>query len=504
MNNFIEVFQNRQHELFQALMEHIQISFVALFFAVLIAVPLGIYLTKKARIAESIIGIAAMLQTIPSLALLGLFIPLLGIGTTPAIIALVIYALLPILRNTYTGIKEVDASLIEAAMAMGMNTRKRLLKVELPLAMPIIMAGIRTAMVLIIGTATLAALIGAGGLGDLILLGIDRNNSELILLGAIPAALLAILFDIILRGIQRLSYKKSLLTIGIIAVLTIGISDFPNLMGGNQDKLVIGGKLGSEPEILINMYKILIEDETDLTVELKPSLGKTTFLFNALVSGDIDIYPEFTGTIITQFLEDTPLSNDKQEVYEQARSGLLENNNLVLLEPMNYNNTYALAVSEAFAEEYGVESISDLQGIESEVRAGFTLEFTDREDGYLGIQELYGLEFPNLVTMEPKLRYSAVEQNNINLLDAYSTDSELRRYNLTVLEDDLELFPPYQGAPLLRKETLEKYPELEGILNQLAGKITDDEMREMNYQVAVEGRSAVEVAREFLEEEGIR
>ncbi len=504
MNNFIEVFQNRQHELFQALMEHIQISFVALFFAVLIAVPLGIYLTKKARIAESIIGIAAMLQTIPSLALLGLFIPLLGIGTTPAIIALVIYALLPILRNTYTGIKEVDASLIEAAMAMGMNTRKRLLKVELPLAMPIIMAGIRTAMVLIIGTATLAALIGAGGLGDLILLGIDRNNSELILLGAIPAALLAILFDIILRGIQKLSYKKSLLTIGIIAVLTIGISVVPNLMGGNQDKLVIGGKLGSEPEILINMYKILIEEETDLTVELKPSLGKTTFLFNALVSGDIDIYPEFTGTIITQFLEDAPLSNDKQEVYEQARSGLLENNDLVLLEPMNYNNTYALAVSEAFAEEHGVESISDLQGIESEVRAGFTLEFTDREDGYLGIQELYGLEFPNLVTMEPKLRYSAVEQNDINLLDAYSTDSELRRYNLTVLEDDLELFPPYQGAPLLRKETLEKYPELEGILNQLAGKITDDEMREMNYQVAVEGRSAVEVAREYLEEEGIR
>ena len=504
MNNFIEVFQNRQHELFQALMEHIQISFVALFFAVLIAVPLGIYLTKKARIAESIIGITAMLQTIPSLALLGLFIPLLGIGTTPAIIALVIYALLPILRNTYTGIKEVDASLIEAAMAMGMNTRKRLLKVELPLAMPIIMAGIRTAMVLIIGTATLAALIGAGGLGDLILLGIDRNNSELILLGAIPAALLAILFDIVLRGIQKLSYKKSLLTIGIIAVLTIGISVIPNLMGGNQDKLVIGGKLGSEPEILINMYKILIEDETDLTVELKPSLGKTTFLFNALVSGDIDIYPEFTGTIITQFLEDTPLSNDKQEVYEQARSGLLENNDLVLLEPMNYNNTYALAVSEAFAEEHGVESISDLQGIESEVRAGFTLEFTDREDGYLGIQELYGLEFPNLVTMEPKLRYSAVEQNDINLLDAYSTDSELQRYNLTVLEDDLELFPPYQGAPLLRKETLDEYPELEGILNQLAGKITDDEMREMNYQVAVEGRSAVEVAREYLEEEGIR
>ncbi|MCM3741866.1 ABC transporter permease/substrate-binding protein [Oceanobacillus luteolus] len=504
MNNLIQELQNRKQDLFQALIEHIEISFIALFFAVLIAVPLGIYLTKKEKLSESIIGITAVLQTIPSLALLGLLIPLLGIGKVPAIIALVIYALLPILRNTYTGIKEVDASLIEAAMAMGMNARKRLWKVELPLAMPVIMAGIRTAMVLIIGTATLAALIGAGGLGDIILLGIDRNNSALILLGAIPAALLAILFDVILRGMQKLSYKKTLVATATIVVITIGISVIPNLFNSNQDTIVIGGKLGSEPEILINMYKILIEDETDLQVELEPSLGKTTFLFNALESESIDIYPEFTGTIVTQFLEETSLSTDRQEVYEQAKDGLLERYDLVLLEPMEFNNTYALAVSQSFVEEHNVEKISDLHGLEEEVKAGFTLEFTDRQDGYLGIQDLYELEFPNLVTMEPKLRYTAIEQDDINLLDAYSTDSELRRYNLTVLEDDLELFPPYQGAPLLRKETLEEYPELEGILNQLAGKITDDQMREMNYQVAIEGKSAEDVARQFLENEGIR
>lgn len=208
MNNFFDVFQNRKEELLQAFIEHIQISFIALFFAVLIAVPLGIYLTKKVRIAESIIGVAAVLQTIPSLALLGLMIPLLGIGKVPAIIALVIYALLPILRNTYTGISEVDDSLIEAAKAMGMNPWRRLFRVELPLATPVIMAGIRTAMVLIVGTATLAALIGAGGLGDIILLGIDRNNTALIVLGAVPAALLAIVFDLVLRGMQKLSYKN--------------------------------------------------------------------------------------------------------------------------------------------------------------------------------------------------------------------------------------------------------------------------------------------------------
>lgn len=503
MNRFIEVYQNRQSEIFQALFEHIQISFTALLFAVILSIPLGIYLTKRERIAEPIIGITAVLQTIPSLALLGLFIPLFGIGKVPAVIALVLYALLPILRNTYTGIKEVDPSLIEAAEAMGMSTSKRLAKVELPLAMPVIMAGIRTAMVLIVGTATLAALIGAGGLGDIILLGIDRNNTSLIVLGAIPAAILAIVFDGLLRKMEKISYKQSLTTIGVIVSLSIIMMVVPNLTKGDQETLVIGGKLGTEPEILINMYKDLIEQGTDLQVELKPSLGKTSFLFNALQSGDIDLYPEFTGTVISQFLKATAASNDKQEVYEQARKGILQQNNLVLLEPMQYNNTYALAVPAAFAKENELKTVSDLQGLEAKIKAGFTLEFSDREDGYLGIQKLYNLEFPNLKTMEPQLRYTAVQQGEINLMDAYSTDSELRRYKLTVLEDNKNLFPPYQGALLLRAETLDQYPELRDILNQLSGKISDDQMREMNYQVAVEGKSAAEVARTYLVDQGL-
>lgn len=168
MSEIVQVLQERKGELLSALLEHMQISFVALFFAVLISIPLGIYVTRHKRIAEGIIGVASVIQTIPSLALLGILIPLFGIGRVPAIIALVAYAVLPILRNTYTGIKEVDPSLIEAADAMGMNPRRRLIKVEIPLAMPVMMAGIRTAMVLIVGTATLAALIGAGGLGELI------------------------------------------------------------------------------------------------------------------------------------------------------------------------------------------------------------------------------------------------------------------------------------------------------------------------------------------------
>ena len=503
MVKLLNIFNERKASVLQALIEHIELSFIALFFAVLIGLPLSIYLTRHKKIAEPIINVTAVMQTIPSLALLGLMIPLFGIGKFPAVVALVAYALLPIMRNTYTGIAGVDASLIEAANGMGMSPVKRLTKVELPLALPVIMAGVRTAMVLIVGTTTLAALIGAGGLGDLILLGIDRNNGQLILLGAIPAALLALIFDFVLRWISELSYKKSLIAFLIIIITALAIVLAPLFGKSTDDTIVLGGKLGAEPEILINMYQHLIEDETDLKVELKPGLGKTSFVFNALQSGDIDIYPEFTGTVINEFLKEEVKSREDDEVYEQARSGLMEEFDLVYLPPMAFNNTYALAMKEELANESGIEDISDLEKIQNDLKAGFTLEFSDREDGYRGIQSEYGIEFKDMVTMEPKLRYTAIENNDIDILDAYSTDSELESYKLKVLNDDLALFPPYQGAPLLREETLEKHPELEEILNKLAGKITDDEMREMNYLVNVEDKSPREVALEYLEENNL-
>lgn len=503
MTTFLNTFQERKGQLLNALLEHIQISFISILLAVIIAIPLGIYLTRRVKISEGIIGVSAVLQTIPSLALLGLLIPLVGIGKVPAIIALVVYALLPILRNTYTGIRDVDPSLIEAARAMGMNGRKRLFKVEFPLALPVIMAGIRTAMVLIIGTATLAALIGAGGLGSIILLGIDRNDNYLIILGAIPAALLAILFDFILRIVERASFKRALTTGGIAILVALLIVVVPLVWGQGKKDLVIGAKLGTEPVILINMYKSLIEQDTDLSVELKTGLGKTSFVFNALQSGDIDIYPEFTGTAITTFLKEKAASTDRGKVYQQAKEGMLSKFNMVMLKPMKYNNTYALAVPDKTAERYNLSTISDLKPVEDQMKAGFTLEFSDREDGYKGIQKLYGLHFANLKTMEPKLRYKAVKSGDINLIDAYSTDSELKEYNLKVLKDDKNLFPPYQGAPLMRQETLKKYPELKATLNKLAGKITDDKMRQMNYQVDVKGQSPEEVANAYLKKQGL-
>ncbi len=503
MNELLETFQDRSGDLVTALIEHMQLSFIALLIAALIAVPLGIYLAERPKIAEPIIQITAIFQTIPSLAILGLLIPIVGIGTIPAIVALFIYALLPILRNTYTGLTEIDPSIIEAADAMGMGRWRKLIKVQLPLAMPVIMAGIRTAMVLIIGTATVAALIGAGGLGSLILLGIDRGNNHLIILGAVPAALLAIIFDQLLRYLQKTPFKKTMIILGTVFVLIGGVIAAP-LVFGDEDDITIAGKMGSEPEILMNIYKLLIEDQSDLTAEVEPNFGRTTFVFNALRSNEIDMYPEFTGTVLADLLGEIPEpGTSEEEVFEHARDGLQEEYDMTLLEPMAFNNTYTLAVTSEFAEEYDVETISDLAPVTDEVAAGFTIEFNDRQDGYVGIQDMYGISFDDVSTMDPQLRYTAIEQGDVNLIDAYSTDAEIEEYNLVVLEDDLGLFPPYQGAPLVMTSLIEEHPEIEEILSVLAGQITDDQMREMNYEVDFEDRAAEDVARDFLITEGL-
>lgn len=500
--NFFQTFNERKDELFTALIEHIQISLISLFIAILIAVPLGIWLTRHQRIAEPIINVTAILQTIPSLALLGLMIPLFGIGTTPAIIALVIYALLPILRNTYTGIKEVEPSLLEAASGIGMNPFRRMTKVELPLAMPVIMAGVRTAMVLIIGTATLAAFIGAGGLGDLILLGIDRNMTSLILLGAIPAAILAIFFDLLLRFSAKLSYKKMAIMLSSVLFILVIIVVIPLLSGGGKT-FKVSGKLGAEPEIINYMYQYVIEDSTDHKVEVSPGLGKTSFLYNALKKGDVDAYLEFTGTVLGEITKETPKSNDAKAVYEQARDSIKEKSKMELLEPMKYNNTYAVAVKRSFAKQHGIQTISDLESVKKDIKAGFTLEFNDRMDGYKGLKKLYGFELASVKTMEPKIRYQALENGDINLLDAYSTDAELKKYDLVILEDDKQLFPAYQGAPLLTEETVKKYPEVKEALNKLAGHITDEEMQKMNYDVQYNNKSAKVVAHDYLKKHNL-
>lgn len=502
MNSLIETFSERKGQWVTALLEHLQISLMSLVIAIIIAIPLAIFLSNRKKINEGVLQVTGIFQTIPSLALLGLFIPFMGIGKVPAITALVIYAIFPIYQGAVTGFSEIDPSLEEAARAFGMTKWEKLKKYRLSLAMPIIMSGVRTSSIMIIGTATLAALVGAGGLGSFILLGIDRNNSSLILIGAISSAILAVLFGALIKFLQNKKLKTILISF-IMALVLLALSFVP--FGGNNKKpLVIAGKLGAEPEILINMYKELIEDETDIKVEVKPNFGKTSFLYEALKSGSIDIYPEFTGTVTSTLLENDPgeIEKDAEEYYKVARDEILKQDDLVYLNPSEFQNTYALAVREDFAKENNLEKISDLKKLEKSMVAGFTLEFNDREDGNKGLKSLYDLNF-EVKTMEPALRYTAISNKSIDVTDVYSTDSQIITNKLKLLEDDKKLFPPYQAGPLLRSETLDKYPELEKALGKLSGKITSKEMAEMNYEVDVKGRPAKDVARDYLIKEGL-
>lgn len=497
MNKLIETLVARKEDFIQAMVEHIQLSLLSLLIAILLAIPLAILLTNYKKVAEVVLQITGIFQTIPSLALLGLLIPIIGIGSPPAIVALVIYALFPILQNTYTGLTEIDPSLEEAAEAFGMSKGEKLVKFELQLALPYIISGIRTATVMIIGTATLAALIGAGGLGTFILLGIDRNNVYLILIGAISSAILAVLFNYGIHLLEKATVKRIITAFLVLLALLAGSFAYTH-QEAEQKEITVAGKLGAEPDILINMYKELIESNSDIHVNLKSNFGKTSFLFNALKSGEIDIYPEFTGTVLETFIKDNKnTSNDPREVYEAARDQIKTQENMDYLEPMLYQNTYAVAVKRSFAEENNLKTIEDLKKVEDQLKAGFTLEFIDREDGYKGLQKLYNLNL-DVKSMEPSLRYQAINNGDVNVVDAYSTDSELKQYDLVVLEDSKQLFPPYQGAPLLKAETLEKYPELKDLLEPLVGKITEEEMSDMNYQVNVEQKDPATVAHDYL------
>lgn len=487
----------------QAVFEHMQLSLTALLLASLLALILAVVLRPFNKLSEFILQLTGILQTIPSLAILGLLIPFLGIGFGPALVALVLYGLFPILQNTLVGLRSIDPTLEEAALALGLTNWQKFKKVDFPLALPMILSGVRTSGIMIIGTATLAALIGAGGLGTYILLGIDRQDNKLILIGAILSAGLAIGFSLVINLLKKLKLKQISLIVTILVILTVG-SFLPQIKNKSFNQpLIIAGKLGTEPNILIQMYKLLIENQTDIKVELKENLGKTAFLYQALKSGAINLYPEFTGTITKTLLKNPPKSsNNAQLVYEQAKLGIKREDDLVYLRPMAYQNTYALAVKQDFATKYHLQTISDLQKVSSFAIAGFTLEFSQRADGNKGLQSKYQLNL-KVKTMEPALRYKALERGDIQIIDVYSTDSEIRRYHLKVLQDNRQLFPPYQGAPLMRAETLKKYPALKPVLNQLAGKITTKQMQELNYQVDVLKKSPRQVAQKFLSEQGL-
>lgn len=297
-----------------------------------------------------------------------------------------------------------------------------------------------------------------------------------------------------------LVYVTLALTVLVVTLLT------PTSCARKERKLVIGGKPFTEQFIVAHIIAELIEAKTGLKVERKLPLGGTLVCFEALRRGGakdgIDLYVEYSGTGLMNILKYENIQ-DPLRAFEVVKKEFQERFNLVWLDPLGFNNTYTLAVKMETAERYGLETFSDLARVSGELILGADLEFLERPDGYPGLSQVYGMKFKDAKSMNPSLRYVALANDQIQVIDAYATDGLLRKFNLKVLKDDKNFFPAYFAAPLVRADVLKDYPEVERTLRLLANTISDEEMQEMNFQVEELGREPLEVAREFLRKKGL-
>jgi len=505
--------------------EHILLTGVSTLIAIAIGIPLGVAANRVSWLRSAITGTVGILQTIPSLAMLAALLALLNrIGTAPAIIALVLYALLPIVRNTLTGLSNLPPSILEAADGIGMARRQRLWMVELPLAAPVIVTGIRTAAVVGVGIATLSAFIGAGGLGQFINRGLALSNHQLILLGAVPSALLAMLVDASIGAVQWSLRRRSgtqlasslsrftrlaamsaplvIFAIGCLAVLSPDLfsSKDASVNAESDAAIRVGSKNFTEQLILGELMAQLIEQKTNLRVERKFDLGGTMICHGALLGGSLDLYAEYTGTALTAVLQAKSIA-DPDTAYRAVAQAYDEQFDLKWLEPFGFNNTYAITVRESDAEQWNLKRISDLRTHAAGMRAGWTSEFSERPDGYPGLKTHYKLQFGSVRDLDTALMYEAIQRDEVDVICAFATDGRIAAYQLHPLEDDMKFFPPYYAAPVVREATLEEHPELQATLNLLGGKLTSDVMQRLNSEVDQDKRSPAGVAREFLDRE---
>ncbi len=497
MSGVVEFVASRRAELLQLAVEHLGLVLVAVGVAAALAVPLGIAMTRHPRLARPVLTMASVFQTIPSLALFGFLIPLPflgGIGARTAIVALVLYSLLPIVRNTYTGIRGVDPAVVEAATALGMTDRQRLFRVELPLSASFIMAGLRLATVAAVGTATIAAAIGAGGLGTYIFRGIATVDPRLILAGAIPAALMALALDALL-GLSEQRPRRAL-WIAAAMVLVVGGWTWSRATGTRAagPRVAIGSKNFTEQVVLGEIAAGLLES-SGFTVDRRLNLGGTTLCHEAVRSGQIDVYYEYTGTALKDVLK-APTRQDRGEVERAVREGYAALG-LEVGSALGFNNTFALVVRR----EAGIIRISDLARQASAIRVGLFGEFLEREDGMSGLLRHYGFRFalpPR--EMDLGLLYQALSERQVDLVVGSATDGLIEALDLVVLEDDRGFFPPYDAVPIFNRGSLAAHPEMKSVLSALDGRIDDRAMRRLNLAVDRDHHSPRDVAREFLRE----
>ncbi len=485
---------------------HVLLSFVAIASSILICLPLSVVLSRTRVLRWPIMTLAGVVQTVPGLALLALMVPLLGrIGFLPAYLALVCYSMLPILRNTVTGILGVDPSVVEAARAAGMTPNQMLLRVQLPLAIPVIIAGIRTASVWCVGMATLATPVGATSLGNYIFGGLQTQNFTAVLIGCLAAAGLAIFLDQGIGLLERAATTRNrTLAVVVAAILLLATAAgiypaFSRLDSRDAPvSIVVGAKTFTEQYILAQ----LIADECagrGVHTTTKPGMG-STILFDALTRGEVDCYVDYSGTIWATILKRTDMPS-RDTMLAVETDYLQRKHGITLAGTLGFENTYCLAISRSTANRLHVTNIRELSHYAPALTIGSDYEFFGRPE-WASLKSTYSLHFKSERTFDPGLMYAAEQEGAVDVISAYSTDGRIAAYDLAVLADPDRALPPYDALLLLSSKAAGEPPVIDA-LRPLLGSITGEAMREANKQVDLEGKpvgAAASFLRKIVEE----
>jgi osmoprotectant transport system permease protein len=476
---------------------HVLLSASALVLGVAISLPLAILAARSARLRWPVLALASLIQTIPSLALLALFYPLLlavsalslsltghgfsALGFLPSLLALTLYSMLPILRNGAAGILGVDPAVIEAADGVGMTPRQRLFQVELPLAAPVIMAGVRTAAVWTIGAATLSTPVGQTSLGNYIFAGLQTENWVFVLFGCAASAGLALIADQLLglveAGVRKRSRVLTLVgAVGLIAGVALALTPLAGL--GKPGAYVVGAKNFSEQYILAELMAARLE-RAGAHVSRKEDLGSAV-AYRALAAGELDVYVDYSGTLWTNVLgrKDNP---GRAQMLAELTTELKKRDGVLVLGSLGFENAYALAMRQDRATALGIASLDDLAREAPRLKMGSDLEFLSRPE-WKAVQDAYRIRFRSERSYQPTFMYRAVGAGDADVISAFSSDGRIAADKLIVLTDPKGAIPPYDAVVLISPRRAGDRRLLDAV-QPLIGKVPVEAMRAANYSV---------------------
>jgi osmoprotectant transport system permease protein len=475
---------------------HVRVSVAALLLGLAVSLPLAIASRNAPLLRGALLGLASIVQTVPGLALLALFYPLLlalaalsltwfgfsfsAFGFLPAVLALALYSMLPVLRNTVTGLNGIDPAILEAAQGVGMTPRQSLFTVELPLALPVMMAGIRTAAVWVIGTATLSTPIGQTSLGNYIFAGLQTQNWVFVLFGCFAAAALALAVDQLLALVEAGIAGRSRLrtAIGGLGIAALVAATLVPSLAASPSTYRIGAKTFTEQYVLSALITQRLQ-AAGLSAKTREGLGSNV-IFEALASGDIDLYVDYSGTLWLNQFHHTEIK-PREELLADLKSTLAQQK-ITLLGELGFENAYALVMPRKRAEALGIRSIADLASHSAELSMAADYEFFSRPE-WAGLQKGYGLTFRAQRQMQPDFMYAAVASGEVDVIAGYTSDGLIAKYDLVALEDPKQVIPPYDAIVLLAPQRAGD-EALRTALGPLLGKIDIATMREANLRAA--------------------